>query len=310
MKSNTLCIYIEQLRVARHISQETFLHEIVSIRQYRRYLKGESDIPFSIISQLTAKLGMKTDTILREFEVAKIEETSKMTKLYNFAVNYDHENFALLEKTISIEHIIEPSNVLLYKHSIMLDKYYSRKISADQIRRMSIDLINYPSVLEQGVLNTMELIVLTFLIDVLPREDQNKIIENITLYLNDSRVIITGGNERVLTLILARLAKHSGILESYEQVIKFCNLAINRNKKLHSFYNMDYLYYYKSLAYYKLGNQEKFEISLAKCFNILEFEGNEIKMKKFINLINEDYNIDFQSYIINLYTKRRIEGKK
>lgn len=310
MKSNTLCIYIEQLRVARHISQETFLHEIVSIRQYRRYLKGESDIPFSIISQLTAKLGMKTDTILREFEVAKIEETSKMTKLYNFAVNYDHENFAELKKTISIEHIIEPSNVLLYKHSIMLDKYYSRKISADQIRRMSIDLINYPSVLEQGVLNTMELIVLTFLIDVLPREDQNKIIENITLYLNDSRVIITGGNERVLTLILARLAKHSGILESYEQVIKFCNLAINRNKKLHSFYNMDYLYYYKSLAYYKLGNQEKFEISLAKCFNILEFEGNEIKMKKFINLINEDYNIDFQSYIINLYTKRRIEGKK
>jgi transcriptional regulator with XRE-family HTH domain len=310
MKSNTLIIYIEQLRVARHISQESFLYGVVSVRQYRRYLRGESDVPFSIISQLAAKLGLKTDTILREFEVAKVEETTKMTSLYNFAVNYDHENFAKLVKTISIEHIIEPSNVLLYKHSIMLNDYNSRKISAEQIRRMSIDLINYPSVLEQGVLNTMELIVLIFLIDVLPREDQNKIIENITLYLNDSRVIVAGGNERVLTLILAKLAQHAGILESYEQVIKFCNLAINRNRKLHSFYNMEYLYYYKSLAYYKLGNQEKFENALTKCFNILEFEGNENKTKKFINLINEDYDIDFQSYVLDLYTKRRIEGMK
>ncbi|BCR35862.1 hypothetical protein [Mariniplasma anaerobium] len=310
MKSNTLCIYIERLRIARHISQETFLHEIVSIRQYRRYLKGESDIPFSVISQLTTRLGMKTDTILREFEVAKIEETSKMNNLYNLAVNYDHKKFSELAKTISIDHIIEPTNVLLYKHSIMLNNYYSRKISVEQMRQMSKELVNYPFVLEQGVLNTMELLILTFLIDVLPTEDQTKIIEKITEYLNDSRVIVSGGNEKVLTLILARLAKNSGILESYDQVIKFCNLAINRNKSLISFYIMDYLYYYKSLAYYKLGDQKKFEESLTKCFNILEFEGNETKTKKFINLINDDYNIDFQNYILDLYAKRRIEGKK
>jgi transcriptional regulator with XRE-family HTH domain len=310
MKSNTLCIYIESLRIARHISQEAFLHEIVSIRQYRRYLRGESDIPFSVISQLTARLGLKTDTILREFEVAKIEETEKINSLYNLAVNYDHKKFAELAKTISIEHIIEQSNVLLYKHSIMLNKYYSNKITADQVKKMSMDLINYPTVLQQGVLNTIELLILTFLIDVLPIEEQSKIIDTITLYLNDSKVIVSGGNERVLTLILARLAKHSGILESYDQVIKFCNLAIKRNKTLHSFYIMDYLYYYKSLAYYSLNDQENFEIAITKCFNILEFEGNEIKTKKFINLINEDYNIDFKNYVLDLYVKKRTEGNE
>ncbi len=310
MKSNTLCIYIESLRTARHISQEAFLHEIVSIRQYRRYLRGESDIPFSIISQLTARLGLKTDTILREFEVAKIEETDRINRLYNFAVNYDHEEFAKLLKTISIEHIIEQTNVLLYKHSIMLNKYYSHQITTEQAKKMSINLINYPTVLQQGVLNTIELLILTFLIDVLPIEEQTKIIDTITLYLNDSKVIISGGNERVLTLILARLAKHSGILESFDQVIKFCNLAIKRNKKLHSFYIMEYIYLYNSLAYYSLNDQENFEMSITKCFNILEFEGNDVKNKKFIDLINEDFNIDFKNYVLDLYAKKRTEGKE
>lgn len=309
MKSNTLSIYIERLRIARHIPQETFVHDIVSIRQYRRYLKGESDVPFTVISQLTTKLGMKTDTILREFEVAKVEETNKMNKLYNLAVNYDHKKFEELEKTISIDHIIESSNILLYKHSIMLNKFYSKKITAVQIKDMSKELINYPSVLEQGVLNTIELLVLTFLIDVLPLKDRTKIIEKITEYLNDSKIIVSGGNEKVLTLILARLAKHSGILESFDQVIKFCDLAISRNISLLSFYIMDYLYYYKSLAYYKLGDQENFEISLTKCFNVLEFENNDSKTKKFIALINDDYDIDFKNFVLDLYNKKRNEGK-
>lgn len=309
MKSSTICIYIERLRIARHISQEVFLHDVVSTRQYRRYLNGESEIPFNVIHSLTSKLGLKTDTLFREFEAAKIDESTKMNQLYNFAVNYDHDSFSELAKKFSIEHIIEPFNVLLYKHSILLNKYYSRKISTDQVRQMTIDLIKYPSVLDQGVLNTIELLIITFLIDVLPLEDQNKIIQKITLYLNDSKIIISGGNEKVLTLILARLAKHSGILESYRQVIKFCNLAIKRNKSLLSFYLMEYLYYYKSLAFYRLGEIDKFEESLTKCFNILEFEANEPKIKKFEDLINDDFNIDFKSHVLDLYNKKRNEGK-
>lgn len=306
MKSNGLCIYIESLRIARHMSQETFLHDIISIRQYRRYLKGESDIPFNIVHQLTSKIGMKTDAVLREFEVAKVQETTKMNKLYNLAVNYDHKNFAEMCKTISVEHIIEQSNLLLYKHSIILNDFYRRAITIQQVRQMSKDLINYPVVLEQGILNTMELLVLTFLIDVLPLDEQKPIIQKISKYLYDSRIIVSGGNEKVLTLILARLAKHSGILENHEQVIKFCDLAIERNKSLLSYYLMDYLYYYKSLSYFELGDQKNYEDSLNKCFHILEFEDNELKTKKFTALINDDYKIDFKNFVLSRYENEKI----
>ncbi len=301
MKSNGLCIYIEQLRSARNISQLSFVEDIVSLRQYRRYLKGESDIPFNIVHQLTSKLGLKTDSILREFEVAKIEETKTINQLYNYAVNYAFDNFQVLNKTISEDHLIEQTNVLLYKHSLTLYDYFRKAITSVQVRDINRDLVRYPNVLEQGVLNTIELLILTFLIDVSSLEDQNKIIDKLSKYINDSKIIISGGNDKVLTLILARLAKHSGILENYEQVIKFCDKGIDRNKLLMSYYLMDYLYYYKSLAYYKLNDQEKFKTSLNKVFNILEFEGNENKIKKFVRLINEDYDIDFKKYVLDLY---------
>lgn len=308
MKSNGLCIYIEQLRSARHISQLSFVEDVVSLRQYRRYLKGESDIPFNIVHQLTSKLGLKTDSILREFEVAKIEETRKINKLYNFAVNYAFDDFVKLNKDISEEHLIEQTNSLLYKHSLTLYDYFRKAITPIQVADINKNLVNYPNVLEQGVLNTIELLILTFLIDVSSLEDQNKIIEKLSKYINDSRIIISGGNDKVLTLILARLAKHSGILENYEQVIKFCDKGIDRNKLLLSYYLMDYLYYYKSLAYYKLGDQKNFELSVNKIFNILEFEGNDNKIKKFIRLINEDYHIDFRNFVLELYIKSMKKG--
>ncbi|MFA5470660.1 MAG: hypothetical protein WC219_01250 [Acholeplasmataceae bacterium] len=303
MKSNGLCIYIEQLRSARNISQLSFVEDVVSLRQYRRYLKGESDIPFNIVHQLTAKLGMKTDNILREFEVAKIEETKKMNKLYNYVVNYAFNEFNILKKELSEDHIIESSNLLLFKHTIIISDYYQKKINIHQVKEMNVDLINYPQILDQGILNTIELLILTFLIDVVSLDEQKRIIEKIYKYVNDEKMIISGGNEKVLTLILARLAKYSGILQSFEQVIKFCDVGIERNKTLFSYYLMDYFYYYKSLAYHKLGDQKNYENSLNKVFNILEFEGNENKMKKFIKLINEDYDIDFKHYVLDLYKK-------
>jgi hypothetical protein len=308
MKNNGLCIYLEQLRSARNISQLSFVGDIISLRQYRRYLKGESDIPFSVVAQLASKLGLKTDTILREFEAVRIEETQMMNKLYNHAVNYAHKDFHTLLKTINPENIIEASNLLLYKHSITINDYYRKAISLPQVKQMNIDLVNYPSVLEQGILSTYEMLILTFLIDVMPIEDQNKIIEKLSYYLDDQKLIISGGNDKVYTLILARLAKNAGILESYHQVIDFCEIAIKRNLSLYSYYLMEFFYYYASLAYHRLGDEENFKLSLKKCFNVLEFEGNQNKIKRFVNLINGDYDIEFKDYVLELYQKEQNKG--
>ena len=91
VKSKELSNYLERIRTARNISQELFTNGITSLRQYRRYLSGESDIPFQVIDQLCDRLGIQTINLIRELETARIQESKDVDAFYNFVVYNNHE---------------------------------------------------------------------------------------------------------------------------------------------------------------------------------------------------------------------------
>jgi len=301
MDSQELCIYIERFRSAKKISQENLTEGIVSLRQYRRYLNGESDMPFHIFLQMVDNLGLKTETVLREMENVRYEEYQYANKLYNCAVNYDFKGFDLLIKNNIYDHFIDQTNELFYNFSLLIKDYMQKKIDNKFALQKVSELLNYPQILKHEVITEIELLVLSFMTDVAGKVDQKKIVDRIFYFFNNSDQIITGGNNRIIILIIAKFAKIFGIRDNYELVIEFCNIGIKRSQAYKSYYLNEYLYYYLSLAYYKLNNIEMFENSLKKCFNILEFDDNESKMKKFETLINEDYDLEFKKYVIKLY---------
>lgn len=301
MKSKELCIYLERLRSARNISQEEFTNGVVSLRQYRRYLNGESDLPFQVIDRLTSKIGVKTDNLLREFEIAKIEETQIINNLYNLAANFEHNAFIEQSKKIPLDHIIEKANQLMYKHSIIMDNLYSNKITKMHAAEENSKLINYPKLLNQQIITSVEMLILSSLLDLLDHSQHTKILEKINDYINDSSIVISGANEKIFTFTLAKISKYFGMHDEYDKVIKFCNMGIERNFNLKSYYLMDYFYYYNALAYFRKGDFEDYSKMIVKCFNVLHFEGNEKKIEKFTKLIEEDFKIHFQDFVLNYY---------
>ncbi len=305
MKSEELCIYIERLRSARNISQETFTEGVVSLRQYRRYLNGESDIPFQIIHRLTTKIGIKTDNLLREFEKAKIEETNLINRMYNLAVNYAHEEFTKLQQQIPLDHIIEYTNRIMYQHSAILHKYYTGVFNKNDVAEENAKLIGYPKILETKIITSVEMLILSSFLDFFDETHHEKIIQRIKEYINDQTLVISGGNDKMYTLVLARLAKYMGILEDYDSVIKYCNIGITRGQDLKSYYLLDYFYYYNSLAYYRKGDFDQYERMIVNCYHVLHLDGIKTKIDKFTNLINEDFDIDFETFVIEYYNKKQ-----
>lgn len=297
MKSKELCTYLERLRSARSISQENFTDEIVSLRQYRRYLKGESDIPFQIIHQLSERLGVKTDNLLREFEVAKVLETDKINQLYNYAVNYAKEDFQILAKKFPLEHIIDANNIMLYQHSIIMNQYYSNMIAKADASARNTELIDYPRILKQDIITSVELLILSSLLDFLEEKQHKKLIEKLKHFFDDPTVVISGANDRILPLIMSRLAKYAGIKGNYDDVIMYSHSGIDHNLNGKSFYLLDYFYYFSALAHFKLGNHKKYEAMLMLCYHVLAFEGNASKIDKFTTLIEKDFDIDFTSFV-------------
>ncbi len=309
MKSKELCVYLERLRSARNISQEAFTDEIVSLRQYRRYLSGESDIPFQIIHQLTVKLGIKTDSLLRDFDYAKVLESELIIKMYNNVVNYDFEEYLKSYKNVPLEHIIENNNRLLYQYTHILYLYFIKKLSLDDAAQAIVKLVNYPKILNQQVVTSVELLIISSFLDFLDESHHKNILEKIEMYIKDQSILISDANEKIYIFVLAKLAKHLGINEDLKGVITYCSIGIKRNIELKSFYLMDYFYYYSALAYHSLGQMDKYEKYLVKCFNVLQFEGNDSKIKKFRDLIIEDFNVEFDEYVLNHYLQKR-ENKK
>lgn len=305
MKSKELCTYLEQLRSARNISQENFTADIVSLRQYRRYISGESDVPFQVVHKLASKIGVKTDNLLREFEVAKNEETRKINHLFSLVANYDHEEFVKQAKKIPLSQIIELNNKLLYEYCQLLNMYSMNRLSKQEVGRKNAELIDYPRILKTDVLTSVEMLILTSLLDYVDQIYHEKIIDKVLVFIEDSSTVISGGNEKMYTYSLVRISKFFGIHEEYDNVVKFCNMGVRHNLHAKSYFLMEYFYYYMALSCYRLGRIDQYEDMLAKCFNAIHLEGNQKKIDKFTKLIEDDFKIVLSDFIAEYYKKKR-----
>jgi len=306
VKSQELCNYLERLRSARNMSQETFTTGVVSLRQYRRYLNGESDIPFQVVDQLSEKLGVQTINLLREIEVARLEEQKEIDEFYNNVANYNFD--AVKEKIAYLEskEFVDVSNKMLFDHALCMYKLFTNQINRDTAASFNKNLINMNNIHKQSIFTEVEMLVLSSILDFSDDVKETSFIsEKLKSYLLDTSAIIGSNYSMGFNLVLYRLSKYSGKNKNYNDEIMYCDLGIKRNMKLSNMYLLEYFYYFKALAYFRMDNYELYEQSLVRCFNALELENFDKKIKKFTDLINEDFNIDFKQFIIDYYEKNQ-----
>lgn len=300
MNSMELANYLEKIRFGRNVSQEEFVHGIVSIRQYQRYKNGDSVIPYEKIDQFAEKLGINTKKLLAEFESARNLQYRKINNFYNAVANNDYKNAINLKRELDADLIISDESNKYYKHANIVFRYYSRELSLDEVIQQVSDLIGYPEILKQKYFTDVEVLILSFLLSVFTGKQQEMLLTRLNALFETSENIMTGDSEYIFTLILMRIAKTYGIKRDYPKVIYYCQIGIDRGNKQKQYYLWEYFYYFKALAHFALGQKEEFDDSLLKCFNVLYMDGNHSKIQKFTTLIEKDFDIEFNKYVISL----------
>ncbi len=300
MNSMELCTYLEKIRHGRNVSQEEFVAGIVSIRQYQRYKIGISVIPYEKIEQFAEKLGLNSKKLLSEFEKEKSLQYAKINAFYNAVANNDYKNAIQLKQKLDTDLIISYEGKKYYDHANIVYKYYSREYTLNEVINKVTELINYPEILKQQYYTDVEILILSFLLSVFTGKQQEMLLSRLNSIFESSDNIMSGDSDYIYTLILVRIAKIYGIKKDFPKVIYYCDLGLERGIAHKQFYLWEYFFYYKSLAHNALGQQELFDDSLLRCFNVLTMEGNHAKMVKFTSLIEKDFNIDFKKYIVNL----------
>jgi hypothetical protein len=308
MKSQDLCGYLERLRSSRNISQEIFTNGIVSLRQYRRYLSGESDIPFQVADKLSERLGVQTINLLGEIEATRFEEKRKVDKFYNSVVNNSKDDVQSMITYFQNLEFIDPENKVLFLHGLSLYLLITDQDTRSVTVQKNKDLIVYPSILKRTIITLNEMVILSSILDYSEDpKDTQEISDRLKQFLENRSFVIGTGHEPIFNLVLFRLARYSGKNNLFGDVINYCTMGIERNHSHKFYYLLDYYYYYSSLAYYSLGDIPNYELMLVKCFNVLQTEGNQKKIDKFTSLINEDFSINFKEFVVSYYQKQTQE---
>jgi len=297
--------YLEKIRYGRKLTQEDFVDGVVSLRQYQRYRSGECEIPYEKLQQFSDKLGIPSRKLLNEFEKKKQEQLNAINEYYNVVVNKDLQQADKYRTELKQDIIIEEETQVYYRHATILHDYNQDKLSKTDAAHISAKLIDYPKILKQDYFTDIEVLVLSSLLTFLNVEQQQPILERLSELFDKQTDIITIENDIIYTMILMRLSKSYGMQKNFPQVIRVCNLGIQRGKRLKRYYLWEYFYYYKALAYFRLEDYVNYEDSLFRCYNVLHMEGNKKKIELFTGYIEKDFNINFHNFVLN-YLKKHV----
>lgn len=287
------------------MTQEDFIEGIVSQRQYTRYRSGQCEMTYEKLSLFAERLGIPTKKLLTEFEKTKTLQNQTLNIFYNAVVNRDTVRIKETRAEIEKFPILDEDRKLYLDHAQVLDEFLSGKIKKEHILSVTEKQINYPAILKQNFLSDTEVLILSYLLTIADPENQKIILRKLSLLYENDEAILSGDKDFVHPLILMRISKIYGMQNNFDRVIQFCDLGIRHGTDNKQYYLLDYFYYYKSLAYFKLETYDLFEDALFKCYNTLQLEGNKKKIEKFTALIEKDFHINFDGFIIN-YLKKRI----
>ena len=91
MTINYYVYEIESLRIEKKINQDLFLKDIVSDRQYRRYLNQESVMTLDIFLKLLQRLDYDMSSFLVFVDQKQLEEKKPLLDIRSAIIDFDYD---------------------------------------------------------------------------------------------------------------------------------------------------------------------------------------------------------------------------
>lgn len=297
-QTKEIIVFIDKLRAYRNMTQEDLLHDIVSMRQYRRYMNGDSTMSYVILDKLARRLDFDAELIIMEFEAEKISQKQLISNLYNTVVARNHDKAKQLFNTIDVSHIIASNDLLLFNHSKNMFEYFNGKISQIDTIEITKELVEFDKLLKRKALSSSELLILVSFFYFDSFKEINLIAEKLASYVENNITIVTGHNIKVVTLILEELARFFSISENYERMLYYSLEGIKYSLSVRSFYLLDTLYYFAAASSHELEKIEQRNDFLKKCYILLMIDNNKTKQLRFKQIFKNRFNIDVNELLI------------
>lgn len=291
-------LFIDGLRLERNVSREDLCDGIMSLSQYKRYLKGDTSIPNGKLVQIAERLKFSITDIHLLFRKKHNEELNKIYSIYRLIRINNYQKALKESQLVKKDIIVSEYNKLFFDFCLIKIQHSLKMVSDIHVLELYSALINYPNCTQNDSFNIVEISSLIEIVTISsnmgnydPSEIMYRILSSKTFSYSSS------GDPTFLPAIYSSLVSILGMQEKNEMVVDLSQKGIDYCILNETFNALSHLFYYNSLGELYLGNREKALISMKKAFMQLYVEDKPKKFETFKRNFEKQFKMKLDDLI-------------
>ena len=288
---------IEKIRKDRKISREELCDEIMSKRNYQRFIKGEVSISSVNMQKITDKLMLDTFSLEEFYKNDSQDEYLKLKEAYNMVTQWDDVEASKILASIDYDEIDSNVNRQLYDFTDLLIKRIKNNLTELEVCGRIENIIGYPDILDKKILNIVETNGLFTLLSKESKTDNVDIYNYLTDLVNQDDKYSYWLTNRKKAGIYAALIKSQYIRKDYEKCIATCEQGIQASKVSGMLIGLPNMFGHKMLSLNKIGKYaEALDVAITLYMHLLVLD-DENKTNFYKRVINGNLKIDIEEIV-------------
>jgi hypothetical protein len=291
---------MENLRYDRKMTQDAYLEDVISQRQYYRYRSGESEVPFDCIIKFANKLQIPLLKLISSYQSNSEKEKELVKEFLNLVISKKMDEATKFKQKLKNLMLLDEETQLFFSLSKILYDFFMQKINNVEMIEKLKDNIDFGKIMKKEILHDSEIYILGVIMEYSQR-DRLSIYKKINkLWKNDK--LLMGSNSSLYLQVFFWIVKNLGKLGRIKELTEMAQIAIDYAKSKHSYYALEYFHYYKALAHHELKEENEYEQEMENTIKILLYL-DEYKRAHFFDMIKKDTDIDSKSFILDRLSK-------
>jgi transcriptional regulator with XRE-family HTH domain len=288
MSENTrnFCLFIDGLRLDRHISREELIDGIVSLSQYKRYLRGAASIPNSVLIQIADRLKLSISGLHHVYESKQNSQLNKISNIYTYMKNFKFNDAYSSANKIRDDIFISSYNKLFFDFCLISIQHNLGMVSDIHALEMYSTLIDYPECIENETFNWIEINILMEIVKVSSKMDNfspsNHMYKIVT---SPEFKFLSSGDSLFIPTILSSLSPILGKQQKFEEVLVLAKEGIDYCRKYQTSGALATLFLTEAFALVDLNRIEEAKESSKKALMQIYIEDNVEKFAHFKKII-------------------------
>lgn len=282
--SKEFALFIDGIRIERGLSRLDLTEDIISLSQYKRYLRGAASIPNDIVLELANKLRYNISDLYALYTRKHSREDNELREIYNLILSYNYDEAYKSLMDVKDELIVSSAYKSFYDYMVILTQHHLGRVSDVHVLSMYSELIDYPNCMKNDSFDFVEIASLQQIVVISSKMENYEPADSFYEVLSSGNLnYIKSDQSGVLPSIYYTVARVFYKQEKYNETLRLINEGIDKAISEAVSNALPHLFLLGAIVMKHLGKLDESRVMMKKCFMQLIILDDDDKFNTFKN---------------------------